>query len=137
MSGTQRPVDRDDPQFQPFWEGTEAGELRVQKCGNCGTLRWPPRPMCAKCQSSDTLWVPVAPRGTLFSWVGVGHQTVAGMPAPYVVGLVELANGIRMLGQVIDVAPEALAIGMPLRVLFQPSPAGVTLANWTADGDAP
>ena len=131
MTDNPRPVDRDDPLFAPFWEGTEAGELRVQRCAECGALRWPPRPMCARCHSMRTDWVAVEPRGTLFSWVGVEHQTVRGVQPPYMVGLVEPpAAGIRMLGRLAGVDPPAVSIGLPLKVRFEPSAAGVTLANW-------
>jgi uncharacterized OB-fold protein len=134
MSGTQRQVDRDDSLFLPFWEGTEARELRVQQCGQCGRHRWPPRPICTNCQSMETKWVAVEPRGALYSWTVVGHQTVAGVAPPYAVGLVELPDiGVRLLGQIVGIEPSQLAIGMALRATFEASGAGVTLCNWTPD----
>ena len=131
MTAAPRPVDREDPIFLPFWEGTESGELRVQHCQNCGRILWPPRPMCGTCQSTKLNWAPLVPRGVLFTWTEVVHQTVAWIAPPYVVGLVELPEArIRMLGQIHDVAPAPIAIGMPLRARFDPSPSGVTLLNW-------
>lgn len=123
--------DRTDPLFAPFWEGTDAHELRVQRCPQCSTYRWPPRPMCATCHLASNEWVVVAGRGTLFSWVGVEHQTVRGLPAPYTIALVELDDSpVRMLGRLVGVDREHLSIGMALVARFDESESGVTLANW-------
>jgi uncharacterized protein len=136
MSDLPRPVDREDPLFAPYWEGTDAGEIRVQRCPSCGRHRWPPRPMCRDCHTAGTEWVAVAGHGVLFSWIDVRHPTVRGVPPPYTVGLVELpAVGVRMLGQVVDSDPREMDIGMPLIPRFDASPSGVTLVNWApADG---
>ena len=130
MSGVPRP-ERDDPLFAPYWEGTDLGELRVQRCAACGELRWPPRPMCGVCQTAGNEWAAVPGRGTLYSWVGVDHQTVRGLPAPYTVGLVALDGlTVRMLGRIVESDRQDVVIGMELVVRFDPSDSGVTLANW-------
>lgn len=130
MSDVPRP-DREDPQFAPFWEGTDVGELRVQRCSSCQAVRWPPRPMCAACHSTETDWVAVAPRGTVYSWVGVEHQTARGLPSPYVLGLVELDDApVRMLGRLVGIDRSGAAIGARVVAEFQSSESGVMLVNW-------
>lgn len=123
--------DREDPLFAPFWDGTDRGELRVQRCPSCGLHRWPPRPMCRRCHALGAEWVSVEPVGTLYSWVGVRRQTVRGLPTPYDVGLVELdAQPVRMLGRLIGLASDGIRIGMALEARFDAGDSGVTLVNW-------
>lgn len=130
MTGVPRP-DREDPLFSPFWDGTDRAELRIQECSACGRVRWPPRPGCVACHSPESTWVAVAGRGRLFSWVGVDHQTVSGLPTPYTIGLVELTDvPIRMLGRLEGIDRSEVVIGMPLAARFAPSDSGVTLVNW-------
>jgi 3-oxo-4,17-pregnadiene-20-carboxyl-CoA hydratase alpha subunit len=101
-----------------FWEGAKCGELWIQRCSSCGTLRHPPRPMCARCCSLEWDIVRSAGNGTLYSYTVHHYPPMPGFEMPYVVGLVELDDGVRMLANVIDVSPDALTIGMPLEVTF-------------------
>src|SRR5690606_33950933 len=112
--------------------GTAIHELRVLQCDGCGTLRWPPRPACAACHEMSYHWTPVPPQGALYTWTVVVHQTMKGLTPPYVVGLVEIAPGVRMLGNVVGLDPAELRIGQPLRAVFERVDDAVTLVNWTA-----
>ena len=120
-----------DPEFAPFWEGTAAGELRLVFCTTCGTVRWPPRPICAHCQSFEFEWRAVPPEGSLYTWTGVEHKTTAGIDPPYVVGLVTITEHptIRLLGQVLA-ANADLTVDMPLVAQFDEVAEGVSLVNW-------
>lgn len=99
---TSKPLpDVTDPLTDPFWSATREGRLVVQKCLDCGYLRWPPGPLCNECQSDRTAWTEVRPEGTLWS-VATYHRALD--PAfkddvPYSVGLVELDEGPRMYGR--------------------------------------
>ena len=101
-----------------FWEGVEQGELRIQRCGGCGTLRHPPRPMCPHCRSTDHDHVVASGRGEVFSFVVHHRPEVPGRDHPFVVALVELEEGTRIVGNVIDVAPGDVEVGMPVQVDF-------------------
>ncbi len=90
---------------QWWWDGLEKGEFPIQKCSQCETLRHPPRPMCGECQSSDWESVNSTGRGTIESYVVIHYPEVPGYTYPLVVAVVELEEGTRFVGNVVDVAP--------------------------------
>jgi uncharacterized OB-fold protein len=106
-----------------FWyEGAEAGELRVQACADCGRLRHPPAPMCAACRSTNRTWVVSSGRGEVYSWVTHHHPPVRGMETPFVVVLVALDEGIRVVGNLLDGPGADFDIGTPVEVCFEADP---------------
>lgn len=116
MAELPRPVP--EPENQPFWDALRDGELLVQQCSACKTLRHPPRPMCANCQSLEVEWVPLSGAGSVYSYI-VSHQAVH--PAlvdrvPFATVLVELDEGLRMVSNLVDLAPEDIAIGLRVRL---------------------
>jgi len=122
-----------DREIGPFWEGTAEGELRVQKCAQCGTYRWPPRGACGVCHSLGVSWVNVFGPGTLFTWTVVNRTTLPDFQSqvPYAVGIVALDEvAVRFIGRIVGSAPEALQIGMPLEPVFQSHANGVALPVW-------
>lgn len=112
------------------WEGVAAGELRVQRCSNCGTLRHPPRPMCAECTSLE--WEPVAlsGRGSIYSYAVYHHPQMEGFETPYVVAVVELEEGVRFVSNVVDVDPATVEIGQEVHVTFDDVGEGVVLPQF-------
>lgn len=125
-----RPVISLDTAF--FWEGTAAGELRIQHCAACGTLRHPPGPMCTVCGDDEPDHVVASGRGTVFSYVVHHHPKVPGKTLPFVVALVELEEGVRMLGELVDVDPATVAVGMPVTLALTRIDEDLTLPNWRA-----
>ncbi|HJQ44396.1 MAG TPA: bifunctional MaoC family dehydratase N-terminal/OB-fold nucleic acid binding domain-containing protein, partial [Jatrophihabitantaceae bacterium] len=107
-----RPMVSQDTAF--FWEGTTVGELRIQRCPECGTLRHPPGPMCPSCGAGKPDHVVASGRGEVFSYVVHHHPPVPGKTLPFVVALVELEEGVRMLGELLDVDPADVHVGMPV-----------------------
>jgi uncharacterized OB-fold protein len=88
----------------PFWDGLEAGELRLPRCGGCGRWTWPAHWRCGECGSWEFRWTEVEPAGTVFSWTRTWYafdrtRERAG-DVPYVVALVEVdgTDGARILG---------------------------------------
>lgn len=104
IENTATPLpDVKDRELAGFWEGTAAGELRVQRCSKCSTFRWPPRSACAECQSFEASWTKVAHEGELFSWTVVAQTGQEGFSqlVPYAVGVVQLDGvPVRMLGYI-------------------------------------
>ena len=127
--------DRRDNDHAPFWNGTDKGELHAKRCSDCGRYQWPPRLGCPHCGSDQVEWVRVRPRGKVFSWTVIHRSQTPGFETetPYAVVLVELsdAEGVRMIGNLVNCPLERLKAGLAMEAAFTPSPDGsVTLVNW-------
>ncbi|GAB3506259.1 bifunctional MaoC family dehydratase N-terminal/OB-fold nucleic acid binding domain-containing protein [Amycolatopsis cihanbeyliensis] len=122
-----RPVISRDTEF--FWEGTRKGELRIQRWGS--TLRHPPGPMPPDGDLSAVPdYVVAAGSGTVYSYVVHHHPRVPGKKLPFVVALVELDEGVRMLGELVDADPDEVRIGLPVEVTFLRVDEELTLPGW-------
>ena len=129
-SDVVRPVISADTAF--FWDGTATGELRIQHCPSCDRLRHPPGPMCPSCGADKQDHVVASGRGTVYSYVVHHAPAVPGKTLPFVVALVELEEGVRMIAQLVDVEPSAVAVGMPVRLALTKIDDALTLPYWTA-----
>jgi uncharacterized OB-fold protein len=126
-----RPVISADTQF--FWDGTAAGELRIQRCPDCGALRHPPGPMCPACGGARPGYQLAAGTGEVYSYVVHRHPPVPGRTLPIVIALVALTEGVRIVGELRGVPPEQARIGMPVRVEFDRIDDELTLPAWRED----
>jgi uncharacterized OB-fold protein/acyl dehydratase len=126
-----RPVVSPDTAF--FWEGTARHELRIQRCGGCGTLRHPPGPMCQVCGLARPKYDVAAGTGEVYSYVVHHHPPVPGRALPIVIALVQLTEGVRMVGELLDISPEPARIGLPVRVAFVEVDGELTLPAWRED----
>jgi hypothetical protein len=121
-----------------FWDGTAVGELRIQRCAACGALRHPPGPMCPACgEASDGGYTVAAGTGEVFSYVVHHHPPVPGKRLPMVVALVQLPEGVRILGEMPGVRPDQVRIGLPVRVTFTPAGDMILPAWRPAEGALP
>jgi hypothetical protein len=116
-----RPLPRIDEETRGFWEACARHELYVQRCRACRTFRHPPRAVCPACLSSEIEWVRASGRGTVYSFT-VTHQNQA--PGfrerlPYVLAVVELDCGVRLMTNVVDTPPASVRIGMPVEVVWE------------------
>ena len=121
MSAAARVLPVPTPVSAPFWDGCAAGELRVQRCDDCEELLFPPLPACSRCLGTRLRWVPTSGRGVVYSYSVVHRPQVPSLAVPYVVAIVELEEGWRMATNVVDCAPEGVAVGLPVRVSFRPA----------------
>ena len=126
-----RPAISRDTEF--FWAGTARHELRIQRCGECGALRHPPGPVCPACGAAKPDYVVAAGTGEVYSYVVHHHPPVPGHQAPFVVALVQLTEGVRMVGELLGVDPGQVRVGMPVRAEFVKIDAGLTLPAWRED----
>jgi uncharacterized protein len=126
-----RPVISRDTAF--FWAGTAAGELRIQRCGGCGALRHPPGPACPACGAARPEYVVAAGTGEVYSYVVQHHPPVPGRQLPIVVALVQLTEGVRMVGELLGVSPARVRIGLPVRAAFVRVDDALTLPAWRED----
>ena len=100
-----------------FWEGTRNEKLLIQRCGDCGALRHPPAPMCARCGSLELDTVESTGRGTVHSWI-VSHHPTEPDAEPRVVILVDLEEGTRLVSNLIDAALDEVHNGMAVDLVF-------------------
>jgi uncharacterized OB-fold protein len=123
-----RPIPRPTPDTQFFWDGTRAGELRLQRCNACRTAYFPPRPFCPSCSSRDVSTFRASGRGTLASYV-INHRPHPAWTEPYSIAIVELEEGPRMMSNIVGCpqTPEALVLDMPLEVTFEKLTDEITL----------
>jgi uncharacterized OB-fold protein/acyl dehydratase len=102
-----------------WWECVEKDELAIQRCRECGVLRHPPRPMCGECQSTGWDHVLSTGEGIIHSYVVIRHPEVPGYTYPLVVAVVDLAEGTRFVGNVVDIDPDEVRIGMAVQAFIE------------------
>ncbi|MDB5820951.1 MAG: hypothetical protein JWQ11_4591 [Rhizobacter sp.] len=111
------------PATEPYWEGARRGELMLQRCETTGRHFLYPRKSSPFVTQGEVSWVRASGRGRLYSYV-ISHIAAPGWAedVPYVIAIVELEEGVRMMSNLLDVAPDpqALVLDMPLEVVFQP-----------------
>lgn len=130
----RRPMRGRDNAF--FWEGVDAGELRIQRCAGCGELHHPPRPMCHACHSVEWDWVVSSGRGVVHSFVVYHRPVVPPFEEPYVVAVVELEEGTRLVTNVVGVPPGEVHIDMPVECRFDEVDEGFVLPQFYPAGSA-
>ncbi|MFD8740641.1 bifunctional MaoC family dehydratase N-terminal/OB-fold nucleic acid binding domain-containing protein [Streptomyces sp. NPDC059618] len=102
-----------------FWEGVGRHRLLIQRCTDCGALRFPWLPGCGACGGPDWDTVESGGEGTVYSYVVMHHPPFPAFDPPYAVALVELAEGVRIVSNVVGVPHDEVRIGMPVRLAFQ------------------
>jgi len=118
-----------DPTTYEFWEAARRKELVIQHCGECGAYQFYPRPFCLQCGEMDLNWHPVSGKGIIYSMTEVQLPVSQLLEPPYVVALVELDEGPRMLGNIVDSAAE---IGNRVKLVWQERDNAPPLPMWTA-----
>lgn len=107
---------------EPFWRNIQAGRLTLQRCAHCKQYRHPPTPICANCLSFDDEWVEASGRGMIYTFTVVHHSVHPALDAkvPYVVALVELEEGVRIVSNLaLDEGVEP-RIGMKVQCRIEP-----------------
>ncbi len=120
MEKTTQPLPIPNPDTEPFWQGCGRSKLLLQRCLSCRSYRHPPSPICDSCLSSENEWVPASGQGTVYSFVIV-RESLRGwrFEVPYVVAIIELAEGPHMLSNVVGIPVEHVQIGMRVNVFFK------------------
>ena len=127
------PVPVPTPESRPFWEAARRHELMLQRCRRCTRFFFYPRAACPHCLSGDVEWQRVSGRGTLHTFTVV-HRGLRGFPLgePYILAVVELEEGPRMMTNLVDVEPDParIRIGMDVEVVFADVTAEVALPRF-------
>ena len=128
-----KPVPRPAPESVPYWEAAKHHKLEVPHCNACGHYWFPPSASCPHCLSTDFAFTPVSGRGKVFSFVTfhrVYHPAFE-QEVPYVVALVELEEGPRLLTNIVGVPVEQVTCEMPVKVVFDDVGDGVSVPKFT------
>ena len=107
------------PDTEFFWSGLTDSKLLIQRCADCKTLRVPPRPMCGNCQSLNWDSIESTGRGTVYSFVMPQYPPLPFLQYPYVVALIELEEGVRIVSNLCDIEPAAIEVGLPVEVFYE------------------
>lgn len=91
----------------------------MQRCGDCAEMNWFPRGMCVRCSSTNLIWIELSGQATLYSYSLVSRVPNSAFPDHYVLALVDLDEGPRMLTHIVEISPDKVRIGMPLTVRFE------------------
>ena len=104
--------------------------MRLQRCAQCGTFRYPPGPVCQECLSPDYQWSAVSGKGELMSWIMFRKQYLPAYPAPYNVIAVKLEEGPIIISNLVEDPEQDRLIGRPVRLVLVPMADGVTLPRF-------
>ena len=129
----KKPAPRPSPESAHYWKAAREHRLEIQRCDACGQFWFPPSQSCPHCQASNFTWTPVSGRGKVFSFVTyhrVYHPAFA-KEVPYVVALVELDEGPRLLTNIVGLPPERVVCDMPVQVTFDDYEEGVAVPKFT------
>jgi uncharacterized OB-fold protein len=126
-----------DGEWKPFWEGTERRELLIQECTACRARQFYPRAICVAC-GGEPAWLKASGRGSIYTFTVTRQNLVPPFRAmtPYVLAMIDLDEGVRMMANVIDCDLEDVAIGQRVEVRFVPVQAGFTVPYWTLASSA-
>lgn len=126
------PVPAITPDTAPYWDGAREGKLLLQRCLGCGALRFYPRHLCPGCWSESVEWVEASGRGRVHSFTIIHRPPAPAFAAqvPYVVALIDLEEGPRMMANVLGDGARQVRIDDPVRVTFEERAGGFKLPQF-------
>lgn len=121
---------------RPFWEASKQHKLVLKKCKACGFIDHPPYLYCTNCGSEDGEWIEASGKATLFAYA-INEYAVP-FPfwddMPYVVAMIDLPEGVRMISNIVECEHDQLVNGMELEVVFDDASPEYTLVKWRPAG---
>jgi len=132
VKGYRKPLPQMSPWSAPFWEGCRNYELLIQKCQDCQAFNFYPKMYCANCLSSNLEWVKASGKGKVYSHMTVyAYQpTEFAHDVPYVVAIVVLDEGVRMMTNIVGCPPEKVQCEMRVEVVFERATEEITLPKF-------
>jgi len=121
MSAAEVPLPEASIETQPFWAAVQERRFIMPKCAACGAVTFPPTVACPSCSGRDFAWTELSGRGTVYSFT-VYHRVYH--PAfkdkvPYVVAVIALEEGPRIISNVVGIAVDDVRCEMPVTVLYE------------------
>ena len=132
MTAIRFDLPQPDLETQPFWDAAREGRLLIKRCNACARTHFYPRPFCPHCWSQDVEWMDASGRATLYTWSVVHRNDLPPFHerVPYVAAVVDLAEGPRMMTNVVDCEFDRLEVGMALDAVFLPTSDEVTIVQF-------
>ncbi len=126
-----KPLPEADNVSAPYWKAASEGRLLVQECPSCGHRQWYPRALCTAC-GADPEWLECSGRGTVHTFTVVRQFGMKPFrdELPYVIAMIDLEEGPRMMGSITDVDPDTVAIGQPVEVHFVNAAEDIGIPYW-------
>ena len=134
MPGSELPTPAPfvSPETEPYWSGAKAGKLVLPHCTACGHVIWYPKAFCGECGSLDVEWREASGFGTLYSFTQVHRGEGPYREAEsFVLALVDLDDGPRVLTNIVDADPADLVIGQRLGAVFHDAGDAAALVRFT------
>jgi uncharacterized OB-fold protein len=135
-SAPAKPLPVASPESAPFWRAAKEHRLLLPHCNKCGGLWFPPSLRCMRCLSDDTGWIEASGKAKIHSFVTfhrLYHPAFAG-ELPYVVAVAELAEGPRLLTNIIGISVDEVRCGMPVSVVFDDVSAEIAIPKFAPSG---
>jgi uncharacterized OB-fold protein len=128
----EKPLPGIDSESRPFWQAAREHRLAIMRCKDCARHFFYPRLLCPHCHSAAVEWTNASGRGSVYTF------TIARRPAgpafkadvPYVVALVELEEGPRLMTNIVAAEPASVRIGQKVKAVFDDVTAEVTLVKF-------
>ncbi|MDQ8757580.1 Zn-ribbon domain-containing OB-fold protein [Sphingosinicella sp. LHD-64] len=130
MSERKVPAPELNPEIEAYFAAADEGRLLIKACTNCGEAFHYPRALCPFCRSERTEWREASGKGEIYSFTVLRRA-----PIPYAVASVQLAEGPRMITNIVDCDFDSLRCGLPVRVVFKPSESGPAVPMFTPEGE--
>jgi uncharacterized protein len=129
MDTYSKPLPQITSWSKPFWEHARQHKLAMQKCNSCGKLIFYPRKACPECWSLDLGWKEVSGKAKMNCYTVTlgGVEPVFQADVPYVLAMVDLEEGVKMMTNIVECKPEDLKIGMDLEVTYKDCTAEISL----------
>jgi uncharacterized OB-fold protein len=130
-----KPLPEMTPLTRPFWDAAARGRLVMQRCGECRSWVWCPRPACVECGGAKLEWTPLSGRGAVFAFTVIREvvgRALRGFASdiPYVAAWVDLEEGPRICSNIVGCPIDRVTIGMPVEVVFEQAAEGIFLPKF-------
>ena len=141
MADTAKEIPKPLPEItsvtQPFWDAAAQGKLIMQRCDDCRSWVWCPRPACVECGSNKLKWTQLTGRGEIFAFTVIREvvgRALRGFAKdiPYVTAWIDLEEGPRILSNIVGCPIEKVSIGMAVEVVFEKADQGIFLPKFRA-----
>jgi len=115
---------------QPFWDAARKRVLHIQRCDDCKRHVFYPRALCPHCGSAALGWVEASGRGTIYTFTVARKPTLPTFTCPYVIAIVELAEGPHVTTNIVECDPDEVRVGDPVEAVFQEADDKITLVHF-------